>query len=384
MVDMGHRQRVLAALNHEEPDRVPMDLGGAMAAGMNVKSYARLLDYLGIEERGRLTQTPGARFQLASYPEALLERFDVDLRPLYPAMAEKTPELYLDKCTLRDQWGVVWSCSEDGGHFFLAPTPFQGKEPTVEDIDRHAWPDPRDPGRLKGLKEEARRLHEETDYAVVLNLPYGVVRYSQMVRGFTEFLEDLMLNPPVAEALMEHSLAFLGGLAQFLLKEIGDYVDVVQFPDDLGFQDQPYVSPSLYRKRVKDYHRRMVEMVKAHTKAKFLLHSDGAVYPLISDFVDAGVDAINPVQVSCKGMDDTRRLKEQFGARLSFWGSIDTHHVMPRGTTADVRDEVRRRIGELAPGGGFVLASVQSLQAEVPPENVVAMFDAALEYGRYQ
>ncbi len=159
-------------------------------------------------------------------------------------------------------------------------------------------------------------------------------------------------------------------------------MDVVCFPDDMGFQDRPYVRPELYRKMIKPYHRRIVETIKRKTDAKVLMHTDGSVYPLIPDFIEIGVDILNPVQVSARDMD-SRRLKAEFGADMSFWGGIDTHRVLPTGTPEDVRNEVKKRIADLAPGGGYVLGSVHHILAEVPPENVVVMFDAALEYGSY-
>jgi uroporphyrinogen decarboxylase len=159
-------------------------------------------------------------------------------------------------------------------------------------------------------------------------------------------------------------------------------VDVVSFPDDMGFQDRPYVRPELYREMIKPYHRRLVEAIKSNTEAKVVMHSDGSVYPIIPDFIEIGVDALNPVQVSAKDMD-SQRLKSEFGKHMCFWGGIDTHRVLPTGTPEAVRGEVKTRIADLAPGGGYVLASVHNIQAEVPPENIVAMFDSAEEYGQY-
>ena len=181
---------------------------------------------------------------------------------------------------------------------------------------------------------------------------------------------------------MEYSLTVSAGIAEFVLDEVGDYVDVVSFPEDLGFQDRPFMRPELYRAKVKPYHRRLVEAIKSKTRAKVLIHSDGAVYRLIGDLIDIGVDALNPVQVSARDMDSAR-LKAEFGANMSFWGGIDTHHVLPAGTPEDVREEVKTRIGDLARGGGYVVGPVHNIQAEVPAENIVAMYDSALEYGYY-
>ncbi|MDP6403539.1 MAG: uroporphyrinogen decarboxylase family protein, partial [SAR202 cluster bacterium] len=198
--------------------------------------------------------------------------------------------------------------------------------------------------------------HQENEYAIVVNLPCAIVAQCQRVRGFGEWLEDLVVNPALAEAVMEQVVRVGAGQAEFVMEEIGDYVDVVVFLDDLGFQDRPYMRPEVYRKLVKPYHRRLIEAVKSKSDAKVLLHSDGSVYALLGDFVDIGVDALNPVQVTAAEMG-SRRLKAEFGKDLSFWGGIDTQQVMPLGTPDDVREEVKTRIADLAPGGGYVLAS---------------------------
>jgi uroporphyrinogen decarboxylase len=379
MATLSHRERVVKALNHEEPDRVPRDLGGAATATIHVPAFNRLVKYLGLDEEARdidrYLSTP-------SIPDSLLERFDIDCRRLRLGKAELSPEVVLDDRSYRDEWGVVWARSGEG-HYINVRGPFQNEEPGLAELEKHAWPDPRDPGRIRGLKERAQQLHRENEYAVVLNLPYAIVATCQRVRGFAEWLEDLVLNPGLADALMEYSLMVSAGMAEFVLEEVGEYVDVVVFLDDLGFQDRCYVRPELYRERIKPYHRRLVEAIKSKTGAKVLLHSDGSVYSIIADLIDIGVDALNPVQVSAAGMD-SRRLKEEFGADMSFWGGIDTHQVLPFGSPEDVRNEVKTRIQDMGPGGGYVLASVHNIQAEVPPENIVAMFDSALEYGRYE
>ncbi|MFQ5851588.1 MAG: uroporphyrinogen decarboxylase family protein [Candidatus Binatia bacterium] len=382
MPALTHRERVLKALNHEEPDLVPTDLGGASVTTTNIKAYTRLVKYLGIEE-DPATLVTSKRSMTAVPSERVLQLLDVDARGLTPGGPDLRPDEDIDETAFIDEWGVLWKRPE-GGHFINTGGPFQQMdEPTVADLEKYdRWPDPRDPGRVRGLREKARKLHEETDYAIVFQLPYAIVRECQRMRGFGEWLADLLAAPAFAEGLMEHALEVSAGIALATLEEVGDYVDVVIFPDDLGIQDMCYVRPELYRKAIKPYHRRLVEAIKTKTTAKVLIHSDGSVYAIIGDLIDIGVDVLNPVQVSAKDMD-TRRLKREFGAYLSFWGAIDTHRVLPRGTPEQVRAEVRTRIDDLAKGGGYVVASVHNIQAEVPPENILAMFQTAREYGVY-
>ena len=226
-------------------------------------------------------------------------------------------------------------------------------------------------------------MHEETDYAIVVCVGSSPVALCQGLRGFTEWMEDLVLDPALAEGLLEHVTEGVVGSTRAILREVGDYVDVVWFAGDLGFQDRAYFRPEMFRRQVKPYLGRMVEAIKSDTKAKVAIHSDGSIYRLIPDLIDIGVDAINPVQVSTKNMD-SRRLKAEFGHHLGFWGAIDTQRVLPFGTPEDVREEVKARIRDLAPGGGYVLTSCHNIQAEVTPENILALYESALEFGRYE
>jgi uroporphyrinogen decarboxylase len=236
-------------------------------------------------------------------------------------------------------------------------------------------------GRTRGLRETARQLREETDYAVVLSLPVGFVHLSQYLRGYEQWLMDIVLEPAFLDALMDRTLDWWLALAAAVLDEVGSFVDVVAFGDDVAFHDRPMVDLARYRKLFKPRHRKMIDLLKAKSGAKVLYHCCGAVRSLVPEFIDIGVDALNPVQVSSAGMDDTAALKAEFGDRICFWGGIDTQRVLPMGSPDDVRAEVQQRIRDLAPGGGFVLTSVHNIQEDVPPENIVAMVDAAVEFG---
>jgi uroporphyrinogen decarboxylase len=383
MPALTHRERVMKALNHEAPDRVPIDLGGTGVTTTNSKAYANLVAYLGIEEDAATLAT-NKRSMTVIPGEQVLQFFDVDVRCLSSGRPDRNPDQDVDDNTFIDEWGVVWKRPQ-GGHFINSGGPFQQMdEPTIAAIEAYDhWPDPQDPGRRRGLREKARKLRQETDYAIVFPLPYAVVRECQRMRGFGEWLADLLAAPAVAEALMARSLEVSAGIALATLAEIGNDVDIVMFPEDLGIQNMCYVRPELYRKVIKPYHRRLVEAIKSKTDAKVLIHSDGSVYDIIGDLIDIGIDVLNPVQVSARNMD-TKRLKRTFGKNLSFWGAIDTHRVLPHGTPAEVSAEVRTRIDDLATDGGYVVASVHNIQAEVPPENIVAMFETAREYGVYK
>ncbi len=206
---------------------------------------------------------------------------------------------------------------------------------------------------------------------------------AQLLRGLERWLLDLAADPEFAHALMRKLTdLMIGGLIPYLA-EVGPYIDLITFSDDLGSQRAPLISPKMYRRMVKPYQAELLAAIKAHSRARIFFHSCGDVYPLIGDFVEIGVDVLNPVQVSAGAMADTARLKREFGRRITFCGGIDTQWALPHGSPEDVRAEVRRRIADLAPGGGYILAAVHCIQPDVPPENVLAMFDEAREAGQY-
>ncbi len=375
---MTHRQRIRAALAHRQPDRLPLDLGGTNCSTLTTGAHARLRAHLGIPAE------PPAPFlsrrsSTVEVDRAIVERFQCDVLPLVPGAPAKA-ERDISEIAFVDEFGVTWQ-RHSGTHYINVDGPFQKlDEPTPADVDHFVWPDPLDPVRYTRLGERGRALRREADYAVALTAWLGPVHLSQFMRGYVEWLEDLLARPSFVEALLDRFVSMWITAMDRILAECAGEVDVVLFGDDIGTQNGPLFRPELYRRFIKPHHKRMVETLKRHG-VPVMYHSCGSVAALISDLIDTGIDALNPVQVAAAGMD-TARLKREFGRDLAFWGAIDTQRVLSRGTPDDVREEVRRRIGDLAESGGYVLCGVHNIQAEVPPENVVAMYEAALEYGR--
>jgi len=376
-LEMTSRQRVLAALNHQQPDRVPRDLGGCFTAGINITACCNLYDHLNITEPITVQLE---RASLAKPAEALLQRFKIDLRSVWAGRDCWTVGRSNGDGTYTDDWDVVRAAPKGGGIYAVVESPLAG-EITTETIRAHArrWPDPTRPELTEGVSEEAQRLHEQTDYAVVLNLPLGMFHYAQFLRGYDTWLMDLALDPVVACYLHDLLLEITLEQARHLLKAAGGNVDVVCYGDDIAISSGPLVSPKMYRELLRPYLERIFEAFQEWSDAKILYHCDGDVSWLIDDLVAMEVDAINPVQVSTPGMADTAALKARFGDRITFWGAIDTERVLPFGTPEDIRAEVQRRIEDLSPSGGYVMAAVHNIQAEVPPENIVAMWEAADE-----
>jgi uroporphyrinogen decarboxylase len=227
-------------------------------------------------------------------------------------------------------------------------------------------------------------MYKDGEYAIVgsMGSPGNIFEQSWYLRGLTEFFLDLVDNKEFAHALMSKITGIRKQNAEYFLREVGDYLDVFQLADDLAMQNGPYMSPDLYREMIKPYQLELFQFVKSLTSAKIYYHSCGSITRLLDDLIEVGVDILNPVQVTAEGME-TDLLKRRFGTSLSFWGAIDTTQILPNGTADDVRKEVKKIIHDLAPGGGFVLSSVHNLQPDIPPENILAMFEAASQYGRY-
>lgn len=383
---MTPRERVLLALNHKEPDRIPIDLGGTIVSSIAKSSYVTLKQHLGLPQE-EITMLDYVQ-QLPYVDEALMQRLGVDLR-MVQLPAATAPGLNIfedgDYYAFIDRWGSKLHMPKQGGLYFDW-VEFPVKEATMEALDNYQWPRPDPPEYNDKLAEQARYLYENTDYALVGSAVIGGGIFEQPARtmGLENFLMALVTEPAFADRLMDKITDIYIESCNNYLDKLGKYLHVFTFWDDVAGQNGWLIKPDTFRKMIKPKQRRLVEAIKKKTDAKLFYHSCGATRDLIPDLIDLGFDILNPVQVSAKGMD-TKRLKQDFGRDITFWGGgVDTQRVLPFGTPQEVADEVKRRIDDLAPGGGFVFAAVHNIQAFVPPENIVAVFDTALEYGRYK
>jgi uroporphyrinogen decarboxylase len=382
---MNPRERVMLALNHKEPDRVPIDLGGSICSSIHKSAYIELNYHLGMEmEEMRMADFVQ---QLPYLDEALLERFGVDFR-MIQLPAATAPDVNVfedgDYYAFIDRWGSKLHMPKDGGLYFDW-VDFPIKAASFEALDAYSWPQPDPPAYIARLREQAKYLYENTDYALVGSAIIGGGIFEQPARtmGLENFLIALVREPKFADRMMEQITEIYIESCNNYLEQVGPYLQVFTYWDDLSGQDGWLIAPELYRKMIKPKQRRLVEAIKSKTEAKIYYHSCGAVFDLIPDLIELGFDILNPVQVSARGMD-SKQLKQAFGKEIVFWGGgVDTQRVLPFGKPDEVVEEVKRRIDDLAPGGGFVFAAVHNIQALVPPENIVTAFETALEYGRY-
>jgi len=369
---MTHRERVLAALSHQEPDVVPIDLASTRDSSIVVEGYERLKAHFGIVAENVLTSR---MMRVVDVDERILQALDIDTRAINPAAP---PDTILDEHRYRDEWGVE-RVRPPGGFYHDQRTFPLGGDITVRDILEYPWPDPQDPIRRRGLKERVQEIREKTGCATVLGLPSGFVHTSQYLRGFEDwfldFARDRRLLTTLFDAVLEVNLA----ICREMLEEVGAEVDVLLTSDDLGLQNGLMVAPETYRELIKPRHQRYFQLMHDLSPGKVLFHTCGSVVDILDDLVEIGVDVLHPVQVSAAGMDPVQ-LKKGWGDKLAFWGAIDTQHVLPHGSVEDVKAEVERRIEQLGRGGGYLLGAVHNLQPDVPIENVLAMYRHAREY----
>jgi uroporphyrinogen decarboxylase len=398
---MTSRERVLAALRHEPVDRVPIDFGGTRQSGIAAMTYARLRRHLGLPER------PVRVFDLfqmlAEIEPDVAERFGADCVGLYrPQVAfgianqdwkpwtlfDGTPvevpggfhpeTLPNGDLALRRGAEIIGLMPKDGFYFDRLE-----RYPGATHPDLDTWEPPRlDRPTLDHLAREAGRLFATTDKAVIAPLGPPYELFNGLGQGgFDDWMVTLAAEPDYVRRLYEKLVdAWVDNLRAFHAR-VGERIQILQIADDFGTQRAPFLSVRMFRDLVMPAYRRGLDWVHAHTSWKVMLHSDGALYPLLPSIIEMGVDILNPVQTTANGMD-ARRLKDEFGEQLVFWGgSCDPQGTLAFGLPEDVSREAREHLEVFAPGGGYVFAPVHNIQANVPPENVRVLFATALGVG---
>jgi uroporphyrinogen decarboxylase len=377
---MTPRERVLAAIAHVEPDRIPIVVGTSNTTSLKMNVYRRLKTLLGHEGPDRwLYDWP--ELGTAIPDEWMMRRLGSDARGVwdaFPAVVRERNEKRPPHSFYIDDWGSG-SMESAPGEWYPGVHPL-AQATTIDDIERYPWPDMDDPSRIAHVREDARRLHKETDFAVI-GTPWLLFPFERahMMQGLDNFLVNMSLEPEFAEALLAKIASLCYRLMDNFLDEAGPWLDLVKFGDDLGTQAGLMISPEMYRRMLKPVHAEMIRHIKAKTGAKIFFHSDGDVFDLVPDFIEIGIDVLNPVQTSAGKMADLVELKRRYGDRITFCGGIDTQRILPMGSPAEVAAEVRRVGSILGEGGGWLLAPVHTITNEVPPENILAMVDAARE-----
>ncbi len=379
---MTGRERVLAALNHEKGDRVPLVFGGTNATGIKMNAYRGVKKLLGFEAPDRfLYDWPELGTALPD--EEVLVRIGADTRAVldaYPAHILERAKSRPAHSPFLDDWGTG-SLEIEDGRWYPGLHPLADAA-TAEDIEKYPWPDMDDPSRVAHVRAQARALRAQNEYAV-LGCPWLLFPFERAhaLQGLDVFLANMLAEPDFAQALLWKIESLCETLIGHFLDEAGGALDIVKIGDDLGTQESLMISPATYRQMLKPVHAKLIAFIKSKSKAKIFFHSDGDVYDLIPDLLEIGVDILNPIQSGAGRMSDLSRLKKTYGSDLVLCGAIDTQNILPHGTPEQVRAEVRRVISILGEGGGYMVAAVHTVMDEVPPENVIAMCDAVKEFG---
>ncbi len=377
-MSLTSRQRVITAINHEQPDRPPIILGASNATGMKMPVYQTLKRKLGILAPDRyLYDWP--ELGAADPDEATLLRLKSDVRGVH----DRLPASVLARNGQRpphsnyiDDWG---SGSKEiaPGQWFPGVHPLSEAD-AIDALETYPWPDMNDPQRVAHVRAHAQRLRAEDQFAILATpwLLFPLERAFAM-QGMDKFLLNLALIPDFAQALLRKNLELCQTLMGHFLEALGDNVDMIKIGDDLGTQDRLLISPKMYRRLLKPIHAEYIAFIKQRTHAKVFFHTDGDVFDLLEDFIEIGVDVLNPIQTSAGRMANLAELKRRTAGRLVLCGGIDTQHFLPYATPQEVYAETRRVIETLAPGGGYMLAAVHTIMEGTPPENILAMVEAA-------
>ena len=397
---MNHRERVMTTMRHQEPDRLPVDLGGMRSTGIMALSYAALKAYLGITD-GDIYIFDTMQ-QLAYVEAPVRERFGCDILILDGGMiAGWQPYTLPDRTPAKISGDFRSEPDGEGGEYALDNTGRRTQHrpatsfyfdtvynpladvTTIDEMKKYR-PEPLSDEYLTRLQAEAKRLCEETDYAILGSFGGAFLEGGQGLRGWGNFMMDLAGNRSFAEALLDLMLEHYLRNVELYLDAVGDYIQIIQMGGDLGTQNGPQIRPKMYYEVIQPRQKALWGRIHAlKPNVAVFLHCCGGIYELIPGIIDAGCDVLNPVQTNAKGMDPAR-LKREFGDRLCFWGGgSNTQQVLPFGTPEEVYEDTRRNIEIFKPGGGFVFCQIHNIQVNVPPENIVAMYQAVHDHWTY-
>lgn len=381
---MTSRERVKTVLAHEVPDRVPIIMGVSNATGIKMIPYQGVKKLAGINapdeyiydwpELGSAKVDEATMLRLHSDVRGVLDRFP---KEVYERNRNRPPHTPCIDC-----WGTG-QVEIEPGVWYPGVHPL-AEATTIDAIERYPWPDMDDPYRVAHVKEQASKLAQEDQFAI-MGTPWLLFPFERAfaMQGMDTFLLNMAMYPDFAKALLRKITDLCKTLMGHFLEAAGENLDIIKIGDDLGTQEKLMISPRMYRQILKPFHAEFIEFIKARTRAKIFFHTDGDVFDLIEDFVEMGVDILNPIQTSAGKMSDLQGLKERYGKNIVFCGAIDTQHILPSGTPQEVRQEVKRVINILGEGGGYMVASVHTVMNEVPPQNILAMVDAVEEFGYY-
>jgi len=373
------RTRVIAAINHSEPDRVPINVTPLYDFYLNLKQYLNLE----IDEEVKY----GLSMEVIPHPD-VLKAIGVDISSVKLGSPRQPVTIALGNDRLRDEWGVVYKKirQSSGSYYEVVQPPLTNA--SLEDLEKYPWPAADLPGRGESAEKDAKRLFEDTDLALLGRAAGSIIEMPIYLMGFQNWMLRLGSDPIFAAALLDKITAVQMNFDRVLLQATAKYLNIYKVSgEDLGMQTGPLYSHRMFKELFLPRQKRRWQAIRQYLDAvnpgvKIMLHSCGGIRKFIPDLMEAGIQILDPIQPHAVGMDSTE-LKKEFGSRLVFHGGVDIQQVLPFGTPTEVEEEVKTRIKALAPGGGYILAPAHNVQADVPPSNLVAMCRAAQKYGAY-
>jgi len=376
------KERVLTALSNREPDRVPIDLGGTIVTGLRKGFYSKLLKSWNKERKIQILDHVQ---QLARVEEDIMEKLLIDVRGFLPGVSRKRPVINknMEYYFFTDEWGILWGMPEkEGLYFSILCNPLKDAS-NISDIENYPWPEP----KMEIIEDWSREInHLGENYVVVVeSYGSGIFEMALRLRGYEKFLMDLALSPKIAETILEKILEVKMKYIDILSTKLNGYFQILREGDDLSTQQSLIISREMYRKFIMPRHKRLFDYAKRKILSPFFIffHSCGAVSEIIPDFIETGIDILNPIQFNAVGMN-SEMLKRDFGSFITFWGGgVDSQNTLPYADPEKVREEVKRQIEIFASGGGFVFASVHNIQDDVPMENFTTMWNVWDECSKY-
>lgn len=386
MIGVDSYERVVKSLQHEEPDIIPFDLGANANTGIHREAYISLKEVLSFKNKE--IEVLDIITQKAKLEEKVKDKMKIDIDGIFPSQ----PTNWEFKRTedkkyyyFIDEFGIKWRMPKENNLYYdMYQHPLQDIK-NSKDIVQYEFIDPKDDTRFRQFEEKILSADKNKRFYMINSNSPGIFELSLWLRGFENFFMDLAGNKQIAETLLDKILYYKMQYWEKALEYVNNKIIVIGEADDLGTQNNTIISPGMYREFIKPRHKKLFSFIKkqADGKAFIFFHSCGSIKELIPDLIEAGVDILNPLQYNAENMD-LKELKNEFGSDLVFWGGgIDTQNILPYGTPAEVKEETKRNIHVLAPGGGFIFTTVHNIQADVPSENIIAMWEALQKYGKY-
>jgi len=369
------REIVADSINHKETYRVPVDLGGQSNSTLTLKALNNLNQYLNSTKEDSGFTLMAKHFQSVDVPENILLRYKIDFRSVNPGKPKNKKNVSFPDGSYLDDWGIKYSPSGKGLYFDISEYPLINY--TEDNINNFDWLDPDDEGWTAGLKEKVENYYFNTEFAIIGNMTSAqIFERCWNLRGFEPFLMDLYINKSFAHKLLEKVTEIQIQRVRNFLEICGKYLSIFKISDDLSGQLAPFISPQSYTEMIMPYHKKYVEEIKKCTDAKVALHCCGNVRPLLPKLIEVGFDIVHPFQFSCPEMNPSD-LKREFGKDVVFWGGIDVQKFLPNATVEEVTAEVKKIINLMHVGGGYIFAPSHNIQADIPPENLEAMYASA-------